>query len=211
MKMPNEEAMAGVAGADVPGNYDSRKLKKDVQAVVTRLSTDGMPMDDESTWDSAGHEVALRFGLTIGALSWLAHKVTFRKDRGLNFRRYWEQALEEQSHPVLPGMEQAVKVPQVVLLDDEEVVIGDPRLTLAVLIEQASLAALSCRQEAGAMELRAKELMEQHTSFAAMAAAYEKVARENPYGLTAEEIVYDKKQGVFVPARGAYSHSSRGA
>jgi hypothetical protein len=201
MRMQNEvEGSALVLRGDtIPDGYNGAKFRKDVQNEVTRLGTEGMGLDDSATYDEAAKIVAARYGVNRGTLSWAAIRADLMKKRGEQWLTYLREILNNDEQPALPGMEDLVKLPQAILIEDEEVVLGDPRLTLAIIMQQVSAASQISEKEAAAYLLRADQLKNEKRRFDDLLAKYQRIVEINPYHLGAEDLVYDRKKKGFVP------------
>jgi hypothetical protein len=207
MRMQSEVECGGKTFAEkfgqVPEGYNSTKFRREVQDAVTGLSTEGFALDNERTFDEAAKVVAGRYGVSKERLSWTAHRTDLMQKRGQQWMKFWREALEKDAEPALPGLEEYVKIPQSVLIEDEEVVLGDPRLTLAVLIAQTQLASEISAKESAAHLLRADQLHKEHERFDKLCSDYKRIVEINPYHLGAEDLVYDRQKKGFVPRKGA--------
>lgn len=186
-------------------NYDSKHFRREIALCVSKLAAEGYQPKRSETFDRAADEVASRYKTNRGALSWIAHRTDFMKERAVSLLQFLRQAKDSVARPCLPGFELAVKIPQQLLIGDEVVDLGDPRLTLQECIEKVTLAEGMVKKEAEAMKSKAEELEIESDQYRAMRESYLLVAAKawELHHVGPGNLIYDRESKVWAPRPGA--------
>jgi hypothetical protein len=203
MKSLNEEVQA--AATVRTDAYDSTKLRKEVDAEVSRLAANGDAVNEKATFKKALANVAKRSDTSGPLLSQEAHLNDWIKKRKGDAMRYIRELLDEEQSPALPGMEYLMKLPRQLMVGESLVDLGDGRLTLSVVMEQLGLAEGMTAKEASQCADRAKVLWNQQEEFRVQREVYEQVATAATklYGVGPDELIYDREEKAWVPRKGS--------
>lgn len=186
-------------------NYDTKNFRKEIALCVSKLAAEGYQPKESETFDRAADEVATRYKTNRGALSWIAHRTDFMKERSVSLQQFFRQAKDSIARPCLPGFELAVKIPQQLLIGDDVVDLGDPRLTLQELIEKVTLVEGMTKKEAEAMKHKAEELEIESDQYRAMREGYVLVAAKawDLHHVKPADLIFDRETKFWTPRPGA--------
>lgn len=184
-------------------NYDSARLKKDIAPHVTRLIKEGFDPRSQETYVEAMNCLARRYGITAEELSVLAHVHDWQKKDRKNFMAYVKNWMTCQQTEMFDDL--AVKLPPALLIDDDEVPLGDERMTLAIAVEQLSRSLGMTEKETDALrealenkERLRRDLKEQKTAYDRLIS----IATEK-YGVGADKLIYNREKKAWQPEKSA--------